>query len=521
MRVVFIMTDTQRTDMVGCYGNPAIRTPNLDRLASLGVRFERAYCCQPVCGPARAAIFTGTFPHTNGCWGNNLALGMNVKTIGQRLRDKGILTGYIGKWHLDGADYFGLGRPADGWDADLWYDMRRYLEELSPQERRDSRSFDRMATRGAGPEITYAHRCSDRAISFLEKHGREQDFLLVVSYDEPHDPSICPEPYASMYEKYAFPKKRNVWDALAGKPDHQRAWASGRLAVDKDALVIRARALLGCNSFVDHEIGRVLDAVDRNAPDALVIYTSDHGDMIWSHSLDGKGPAAYDEITRVPMIIRWPGVAPAGATCPHPSSHIDIAPTILEALGAGAPRTLEGRSMLGVFQNPALHLNDAVYMEFGRYEVDHDGFGGFQPLRSAFDGRYKLTVNLLDIDELYDLSSDPEEMRNMINSDAAEDRTARDRLHDSLLEWMNRTRDPFRGYAWERRPWRENARPATWDYTAMTRQRENEEYEPRQLDYDTGLPMTDAVRKKQTCLQTDPSPTDETGGTSAPACSHG
>jgi len=88
---------------------------------------------------------------------------------------------------------------ADGWDADCWYDMRRFLEQLSPQERRDSRSFDRMAARGVAPEVTFAHRCSDRAVSFLDRFGREQDFLLVVSYDEPHDPSICPEPYASMY----------------------------------------------------------------------------------------------------------------------------------------------------------------------------------------------------------------------------------------------------------------------------------------------------------------------------------
>jgi uncharacterized sulfatase len=269
VRAVVIMTDTQRVDMVGCYGNAAMRTPSLDRLARQGVRFERAYTCQPVCGPARAALFTGQFPHSCGSWSNCMPLGDNVRTVGQRLRDNGVRAAYVGKWHLDGGDYFGLGRCPDGWDPDYWYDMRRYLEELSPEDRRDSRSFRRMKERGVTADFTFAHRCSDRAISFLERHAEEPDFLLVVSYDEPHDPSVCPEPYASMYDGYAFPKSANVWDSLEDKPEHQRAWAGDRLGTDKDALVISAPELLGCNSFVDSEIGRVLDAVDRYAADEI------------------------------------------------------------------------------------------------------------------------------------------------------------------------------------------------------------------------------------------------------------
>ena len=100
------MTDTTRKDMVGCYGNKKMFTPNLDALAQDGIRYENAYTCQPVCGPARSAIFTGTFPHSNGMVTNGVPLGANVKTIGQRLTDNGIKCGYIGKWHLDGGDYF-------------------------------------------------------------------------------------------------------------------------------------------------------------------------------------------------------------------------------------------------------------------------------------------------------------------------------------------------------------------------------------------------------------------------------
>ena len=123
-QIILLMTDATRQDMIGCYGNPQMHTPNLDNLAENGIRFQNAYTCQPVCGPARSALFTGLYPHSNGSLANNIPLGANVKTIGQRLSDNGIHTAYIGKWHLDGSDYFGLGSCPDGWDSEYWYDMR-------------------------------------------------------------------------------------------------------------------------------------------------------------------------------------------------------------------------------------------------------------------------------------------------------------------------------------------------------------------------------------------------------------
>jgi len=490
-KVILVMVDTQRADMLGCYGNPGMKTPNLDRLAGQGVRFERAYTCQPVCGPARAALFTGTYPHSNGSWGNSMPLGENVKTVGQRLSDHGIRTGYIGKWHLDGSDYFGLGRCPQGWESDYWYDMRNYLDELSPEERMRSRRTETIEE-DIDEGFTFGHRCSNRAINFLEKHGSE-DFLLVVSYDEPHGPCLCPRKYVDMYRDYQFPRSPNIEDTLENKPQHQKAWAGDRLKQDRSAVKINRPEFFGCNSFVDYQIGRVLSAVDQQAPDALVIYTSDHGDAMQSHCLGGKGPAMYDEIARVPFITRYPG-AEGGQVCQHPTSHIDVVPTIMEHMNLPLPKTLEGRSMLATIKNPATATNQTVFMEFNRYEIDHDGFGGFQPVRSGFDGRYKLSINLLVSDELYDLQTDPAEINNLI--EVPEHAAARDRLHDAVLDWMNRTRDPFRGYYWERRPWRSDSRPATWDYSLMTRQRENEEYEPRQLDYGTGLEMTEATRPK-------------------------
>ncbi len=495
-KIIFIMTDTQRTDMVGCYGHPDMKTPAIDSLAAKGVRYEWAFSCQPVCGPARSAIFTGLYPHSNGSWANSIPLGANVKTVGQRLRDNRFHTAYIGKYHLDGSDYFGLGYASDGWDPDYWYDMRNYLEEMTDLERYKSRNQRTMDHEAIPVEKTYAHQVSNRAIDFI-KENRDDDYFLVVSYDEPHDPYLCPEPYCSMYEEYEFPKSPNVWDDLQDKPDYQRVWAGKNLDLNMDELHIYHKYFFGCNSFVDSEIGRVLETIEDYAEDALIIYTSDHGDALFSHSLYAKGPSMYDEICRIPLIIYDPSSdTPGGSVCEHPASHIDMVPTILDYAGLPQPKILEGKSMRPMIEDPSYKLNNYIFSEFNRYEVDHDGFGGFQPMRSCFDGRYKLSIHLLSQDELYDMQEDPAEMFNLIDSDDHKD--VRNKLHDEILDWMNRTRDPFRGYYWERRPWRDDARKPTWDYTGYTRQRENEEYERRQLNYSSGLPMLDAVRPNGT-----------------------
>ena len=213
-QVVVLMTDTTRWDMLNCYRKTGLKTPNLDRLAAQGVRFERAYTCQPVCGPARSALFTGMWPHSNGAWGNSMPLGQTCHTIGQRVQDHGVRTAYIGKWHLDGADYFGTGRCPAGWDQRYWYDGRRYLEELSEKDRMRSRNTSTNREPALTADLLFGHRCSNRAIDFLSSHSAET-FLLVVSYDEPHGPFLCPRPYSEMYQDFTFPVSGNLDQAGA------------------------------------------------------------------------------------------------------------------------------------------------------------------------------------------------------------------------------------------------------------------------------------------------------------------
>lgn len=489
-KVILIMTDTQRTDMLGCYGNPAMHTPNLDSLAAEGVQFEKAYTTQPVCQPARSAIFTGSYPHSCAGWSNCMGLSDNVQNIGKRLTDQGIHSAYIGKWHLDGGDYFGLGVCPDGWDEAYWYDMRCYLEELTEEERYLSRQVESIEKYNIKEEFTYGHRCSDRAIDFLKNH-QDEDYFLVVSYDEPHGPHLCPKKYTDLYQDYEIPKKKNMSDTLENKPAHHRIWAGddyGRAA--KEDFHLCPKEFLGCNTFVDFEIGRVLDAVKEFADDSVIIYTSDHGDMMYSHSLTGKGPAMYEEITHIPMLIKGFGKGKNH----NPVSHINLAPTIFDILGVPKTKMFEGNSILPELTDKSTRVNDYIFMEFGRYEVDHDGFGGYQPVRAAFDGRYKLVINLMDTDEFYDLELDPEEMNNEIHNPEYDN--DKKRLHKAILDQMYETRDPFRGYYWENRHWNPDTTYQTWDSRKMTRQRENEEYEPRQLDYGTGLPIREAVRVK-------------------------
>jgi uncharacterized sulfatase len=496
-KIIVIMTDTQRRDMVGCYGNPEMQTPNLDRLAAGGVRFEKAYTCQPVCGPARAALFTGAWPHSNNGWANSMALDQKTRTLGPRAAALGLHTAYIGKWHLDGGDYFGEGICPEGWDDAYWYDMKCYLDELSPAERVASRNGENNFEGDGIPEaFTFGHRVANRAVDFLEKHGSE-DFLLVASFDEPHGPFLTPKRFIDMHRQTRLPAQSNTADTLGDKPEHHRVWAGIAPGATPPAYQTPPHLLgfLACNSFVDYEIGRIVDAIDRHAPDALVIYTSDHGDLLGSHGLTGKGPAMYEEITNIPFIVRWPGVVSPGTVSSNLVSHIDLVPTLLDAAGAAElPNPLQGRSMAGMLKNPATPHQAEVFIEFGRYEVDHDGFGGFQPVRCVRNARYKLTINLLGTDELYDLQEDPGEMVNLIGSPAH--RAERDALHDRLIDWMNTSRDPFRGYYWLRRPWRTDAPAPSWAFTGYTRQRLPDDGEELQLDYDTGLPMDQPTRRK-------------------------
>ncbi len=494
---VLIMTDTQATNVVGTYGHPELDTPNIDNLAKRGIKFDQAYTTCPLCTPARAGMFTGIYPHTAGAWTNNLPLSDNIKTMGQRFQDNGYHTAYIGKWHLDGHDYFGTGICPDGWDETYWYDGKLYLSGLGKEEihlwREGLSSVESLRAHNVQPEFTWAHRISDRAIEFLQKHS-DEPYLLVVSYDEPHHPFTCPPEYAEKFQNYWHPVGPGAYDTLGNKPVHHREWAES-VKIELENGRVRHPMYFGCNSFVDHEIGRVIGAVHKYSGDGgghgdqdgrlentYIVFTSDHGDMLGAHGITGKGPAMYEEIAHIPLIIEGPAGLGAGAVKETLVSHIDLLPTLLELAGLEIPPILHGESLVPLLQGKEDPDRDVV-IGFERYEIEHDSWGGFQPVRCIVSDRHKLVINLLHTDELYDLQADPAEVNNLI--DHPDYTAVRNSMHDRLLDWMYEKRDPFRGPVWERRPWRDTRR---FQWRGDFRPRPADGYAPEVRDYDTGLP---------------------------------
>ena len=325
------------------------------------------------------------------------------------------------------------------------------------------------------------------------KNIKRKIFFLRYHMTNHIGPSLCPAPYNTMYKDFKFESSAKFTDTLDNKPLMQRLWAGDRLTEDESQINQSSDGLalfLGCNSYVDYEIGRVLNVIKEKLPNAMIIYTSDHGDMLGAHRLFSKNAAIYEEVVNIPLIIKG---GERGKVVTAPASHIDIAPTVMEYFELPIPKLLEGKSMLPQIYDTTLKINSEVYTEFTRYEIDHDGFGGLQIMRGVISENYKLAVNLLDKDEFYDLKKDPDEMVNEIDNPEYLEIICK--YHKKLVTHMNDTRDLYRGYQWSLRDWNKGYIPR-WDNEGFTRQRENEEYEPRQLDYDTGLPMKKAVRSK-------------------------
>ncbi|MCK6370205.1 MAG: sulfatase-like hydrolase/transferase [Gammaproteobacteria bacterium] len=450
------MTDTQTKAMVGAYGHPQMDTPNLDRLAREGIRFERAYTTSPLCTSARSALFTGLHSQVNGAWCNHIAPGRGVAMMGEIFRYYGYRAGYTGKWHLDGTTYAGTGIPGGGFEPDWWYDGLRYVQDIGPerfQAYRSCRTPADLRRAGVVEGDLWGPRVADRAIDFLGS-VKGEPFVLVVSFEEPHAPALAPPEYWERFASIGLRARPNRAASTASKPRLMQIQREerGELGTPPQGLVFFPE-FFGCNSFIDRQIGRVIDAVDQLHPDdTTIIYTTDHGDLLNSHGLIGKGPMMYEESCNIPLIIRRPG-GPQGAVSDALASHVDLLPTMLDLCGLAQPPILQGRSLGPVLVDPTARVRDYTLLEFHRYAINNDSFGEFYPVRCVVDTQYKLVINLFETDELYDLRNDPYEMNNCLGDPRLAD--ARDRLHDWLLAEMDRIRDPFRSFRWGNRPWRQ------------------------------------------------------------------
>ena len=379
---------------------------------------------------------------------------------------------HVGKWHLDAGGYSGAGRGDGGFAGDTWYDLSRFYDEVG----RDGVNRFGGWLRGLEDErFCFAHRVVDRAIDVLRGRDPAAPLFLAVELDEPHGPYICPPAFQGRYHQARLPRPASFPDCPDNKPRLQRdysAWlAAARAAPDQYPAYYHK--YYDCNSYADHEIGRLLDAVERSCPEALLIYTADHGDHLGAFGLCAKGPTMYDHTVAVPLVVAGPGL-PSGNRLECLSSSLDLWPTVLEAAGVhreagvdgadGAdagrfPRSAgyTGRSLLPVLrgERDAAEHRTAAFSEYHRFGIRQQQAGGCYPIRCVRTSEWKLAINLLDRDELYDLRRDPGETVNLI--DSTEHAAVRNELHDLLLAHMDETGDLLVGPGWARRPWRDGA----------------------------------------------------------------
>ena len=311
-------------------------TPNIDRLAARGTLFGTCVAASPLCTPARSAWYTGLPPNRNGAVCNETAPSRAVPMLGELLAEAGYAAHHLGKWHLDAGGYGGGGRGDGGFADNTWYDLSRFYDEVG----RDGANRFGGWLRGLEDErFCFAHRVVDRAIDLLRTRHPDAPLFLAVELDEPHGPYICPPAFQGRFDQDRLPRPASFPACPADKPRLQRdyaAWLAAARAAPEQYPAYYHK-YYDCNAYADWEIGRLLDAVDRYCPEALLIYTADHGDHLGAFGLCAKGPTMYDHTVAVPLLVAGAGL-PAGNRLECLTSSLDVWATVVEAAGVHGAR---------------------------------------------------------------------------------------------------------------------------------------------------------------------------------------
>lgn len=440
--ILYIMTDDQTAGEMSCAGNRILKTPNMDRLANEGVRFANCFVTNSLCAPSRATALTGCYSHINGVRGNSEAkdapkelINPAITTYPQLLQKAGYNTAVIGKWHLsddpEGFNYSCI-LPGQGeyFDPD-------FIENGT-----------RKKFHGYSTDIT-----TELALDFLEKNTNSP-FLLVYQHKAPHRPFKPAPRHAKLYDDIELPYPATFDDdyatrrlakeaqdmrfdiSLAGdykdlpeglSPEARKKWIFQRFVKD------HYRATYG----VDENLGRVLEFLDENrlAEDTLIIYTSDNGYFLGEHGWYDKR-FMYEPSLRIPLLVRYPRLGVRGRVPEQMVQNIDFAPTILDFAGVPIPATMQGRSLRPLLEGkPPADWRRSIYYTYfenswvlhgkGREAMSDPGFAYFtahrvSPHRGVRTGRHKLIQYYSEGDywELFDLQTDPNELKNIYGDPA-------------------------------------------------------------------------------------------------------
>jgi arylsulfatase A-like enzyme len=434
---VLFLPDQQRADTLACYGGVKVHAPNLNKLASESVVFERTYVTHPVCTPSRSSLMTGTWPHTNGCTRNSVPLDHRFHVFPELMEDRDYRAAYIGKWHL--GEEGPAGRGFDEWiSTEDRGDYTNFLISKGITPDKENGRFSELAISSLPVELSRPEFLERHASEFIEKH-RNDPFILVVGFVEPHSPYNGPlndehplddvdlDVTATTPESEDIPLRYRLmreWQQAEAIVDRQRLPAQLFFGVTPEEYRSIKQRYLGLVTLVDRSIGAILACLERLdlSDQTIVVHTSDHGDSLGAHHLFGK-ETMFEEAARVPFLIRLPGQRHTKCVS-QPISHIDFVPTLLDLLGQSVHSQCAGKSLLPLINDESV-LPENVFLEWApnRTKVKK----GTQLARRRMIKRavdeytrtivsregWKLSLRDKDLNELYNLHDDPLETRNL------------------------------------------------------------------------------------------------------------
>jgi arylsulfatase len=435
--ILWICTDQQRFDTIRALGNAHIHTPHLDRLIAEGVAFTQAYAQSPICTPSRASFLTGRYPSTihvnrngNGYFPESTTL------VTRTLADAGYDCGLVGKLHLSAAHGRVEVRPDDGYRVFKWshhpkpesfwptadHDYQRWLQEQGvdwdeaygsgPLEGWDNQSAYQPGIDAQYHQTTW---CADEAIAFMSEK-RDSPWLMSVNPFDPHPPFDPPAGHLQRVNAENMPLPRFLQAEMESQLDfegidHQTEKPLAPWQYDARRMVAAYYAQI---ELMDQQVGRMIEAL--RAPgqreNTIVVFMSDHGEMLGDHGLLLKGCRFYEGAVHIPLIISWPGRFCRGLRSRALVELTDLVPTLLETIGLPIPADVQGRSLLPILTGQA---DPSLHRQFVRSEY-HDALDrpNASHANMIFDGRYKLVVyHGHQIGELYDLQKDPGEFCNL------------------------------------------------------------------------------------------------------------
>lgn len=414
--LVFFLTDNHSRGLVGAAGHPVVQTPALDRIAGRGVRFANAYCVSPLCCPSRAVLATGRYPHQTGYWDNALAYDGKVPGWQHRVRDQGCTTAAIGKLHYRSPDddngfceEIATMHIVDGKGA--LATLLRATQDGVPR-RQSHKALYQDSVVGEADYQGYDRVVTARTLQWLKDHrDDEKPWVLLVSFASPHPPFKVPQRFWDMYPLDAMPMPAQ-W-RLEDRPRHPAleylAWMNSIEEEFDETFVRRIIAgYCGLITHTDEQVGMVLDALDTLglSDDTRILYTSDHGEAAGHHGILGKANH-YEHSIGVPLLMAGLDI-PAGKVVEQCASHVDLFPTIVEAVGADLADSDAG--LPGISLWPAIGGEERPRHIFAEYHAMGSRNSGF----AYREGDLKLIYHVDMPDQLFNLAADPFEEHDLL-----------------------------------------------------------------------------------------------------------